>query len=58
MEGVAPASFRSMDQAASTIGLALWQVELVEPHPGPVLRGLIHSDGWRRLNRVNVNGRH
>jgi hypothetical protein len=40
-----------------TIGLALWQVEIVEAHPGPFLRGLIHSDGWRGLNRVNVKGR-
>lgn len=40
-----------------TIALALWQVELVEAEPGRFLRGLIHSDGWRGLNRVHVKGR-
>jgi hypothetical protein len=40
-----------------TIALAPWQVELVEAEPGRFLRGLIHSDGWRGLNRVHVKGR-
>jgi hypothetical protein len=40
-----------------TIALAPWQVELVETEPGQFLRGLIHSDGWRGLNRVHVKGR-
>jgi Homeodomain-like domain len=40
-----------------TIALALWQVDIVETHPGRFLRGLIHSDGWRGLNRVRVKGR-
>lgn len=29
-----------------------WQQEIVERHPERFLRGLIHSDGWRGLNRV------
>ena len=40
-----------------TIALSLWQVPIVEAHPGRFLRGLIHSDGWRGLNRVRVKGR-
>jgi hypothetical protein len=40
-----------------TIALAVWQVAIVEAHPGRFLRGLIHSDGWRGLNRVTVKGR-
>jgi hypothetical protein len=40
-----------------TIALALWQVPIIEAHPGRFLRGLIHSDGWRGLNRVRVKGR-
>ncbi len=42
---------------ARSIALALWQVDIVEAHPGRFLRGLIHSDGWRGLNRVTVKGR-
>ncbi|NED93872.1 transcriptional regulator [Phytoactinopolyspora alkaliphila] len=34
------------------IELAPWQQELVEADPGPLLRGLIHSDGCRALNRA------
>jgi hypothetical protein len=30
--------------------LAPWQTEIVEPHPGPFLRGLFHSDGSRSAN--------
>jgi hypothetical protein len=34
------------------IELTDWQLRLVERHPGKLLRGLIHSDGWRGINRV------
>jgi hypothetical protein len=40
-----------------TIALSLWQVRIVEADPGRFVRGLIHSDGWRGLNRVRVKGR-
>jgi hypothetical protein len=40
-----------------TIALAPWQQIIVEAYPGPFLRGLIHSDGWRGINRVDVKGR-
>jgi hypothetical protein len=40
-----------------TIALAAWQAEIVEARPGEFLRGLIHSDGWRGLNKVHVKGR-
>ena len=40
-----------------SIALVPWQVELVEAEPGRFVRGLIHSDGWRGLNRVRVKGR-
>jgi hypothetical protein len=36
-----------------TIELAPWQAEIVERFPRELLRGLIHSDGCRVLNRVN-----
>ena len=29
-----------------------WQQELVDAFPGPLLRGLIHSDGCRALNTI------
>jgi len=35
------------------IELAPWQQEIVDRHPRELLRGLIHSDGCRVLNRVN-----
>jgi hypothetical protein len=35
------------------IELADWQQAIVDRHPRPFLRGLIHSDGCRVLNRVN-----
>jgi hypothetical protein len=38
------------------IALEPWQQEIVEREPGRFLRGLIHSDGWRGLNRVTVKG--
>lgn len=40
-----------------TIELASWQRAVVDAYPGPFLRGLIHSDGWRGINRVHVKGR-
>jgi hypothetical protein len=39
-----------------TIALTAWQQAIVEAYPGTFLRGLIHSDGWRGLNRVHVRG--
>jgi hypothetical protein len=33
-----------------TIALEDWQREIVDDHPGPFLRGLIHSDGCRMTN--------
>jgi hypothetical protein len=37
--------------------LADWQRAIVAKYPGALLRGLIHSDGWRGLNRVFVKGK-
>ncbi|WP_433442114.1 hypothetical protein [Nonomuraea sp. CA-141351] len=34
------------------IVLELWQREIVTSHPGRFVRGLIHSDGYRGMNRV------
>lgn len=34
------------------IVLAEWQEHVVARHPGPLLRGLIHSDGYRGTNTV------
>lgn len=39
------------------IVLAGWQREIVRQRPEPLIRGLIHSDGWRGVNRVTVKGR-
>jgi hypothetical protein len=33
------------------IALAEWQLELTRAHPGALIRGLIHSDGCRVMNR-------
>jgi hypothetical protein len=38
------------------IELADWQEQIVDEHPEQVLRGLIHSDGSRFINRVRVKG--
>jgi hypothetical protein len=35
------------------IRLQRWQKQIVDRHPDALLRGLIHSDGCRVLNRVN-----
>jgi hypothetical protein len=32
------------------IVLEPWQVELIDVDPRPLIRGLIHSDGWRGTN--------
>jgi len=37
--------------------LADWQQEIVDAAPGRFLRGLIHTDGWRGLNRVRAKGK-
>ena len=39
------------------IVLEPWQQAHVDAAPGMFLRGLIHTDGWRGLNRVTVKGR-
>jgi hypothetical protein len=39
------------------IELLNWQRRIVEDAPEPFLRGLIHTDGWRGLNRVRVKGK-
>jgi hypothetical protein len=39
-----------------SIELVDWQQRIVDVHPRPFLRGLIHSDGTRGLNHVNGKG--
>lgn len=39
------------------IVLEPWQQALVDRAPEAFLRGLIHTDGWRGMNRVTVKGR-
>jgi len=39
------------------IVLAPWQQAHVEAHPDQLIRGLIHSDGTRCLNKVRAQGR-
>jgi hypothetical protein len=39
------------------IELVDWQRTIVEAAPEAFLRALIHTDGWRGLNRVTVKGR-
>jgi hypothetical protein len=39
------------------IVLAEWQQAIVREHPWALIRGLIHSDGCRAINRVTVRGR-
>lgn len=38
------------------IELVPWQETIAVQHPDRLLRGLIHSDGWRGLNHVNGKG--
>lgn len=42
---------------ARSIRLQDWQRSVVEEYPGLFLRGLIHSDGWRGTNKVEVRGK-
>ena len=35
-----------------TISLRSWQQDIADANPDLLLRGLIHSDGWRGMNRV------
>ncbi|OOC54731.1 MULTISPECIES: helix-turn-helix domain-containing protein [Nocardiopsis] len=39
------------------IVLASWQQKVVDDHPEPFIRGLVHSDGCRILNRIRKKGR-
>jgi hypothetical protein len=39
------------------IVLAPWQRAIVDAHPEQLVRGLIHTDGWRGNNRVTANGK-
>ena len=39
------------------INLERWQQDIIGEHPHQLLRGLIHSDGCRTLNRVRAGGR-
>jgi hypothetical protein len=39
------------------IELTGWQNDIVDAEPGAFLCGLIHSDGWRGINRVHVKGK-
>jgi hypothetical protein len=39
------------------IELADWQQEIVNEHPEKFVRGLIHSDGSRFMNRVRIKGK-
>ena len=39
------------------IELTDWQKRLVDEAPQAFLRGLIHTDGWRGMNRVHVKGK-
>jgi hypothetical protein len=39
------------------IVLTDWQQEIVNQAPGMLLRGLIHTDGWRGVNKVHVKGK-
>ena len=39
------------------IVLAPWQQAIVDEHPWPLIRGLIHSDGCRAVNAVVTRGK-
>jgi hypothetical protein len=39
------------------IVLAGWQEVIVNEHPAQLVRGLLHSDGWRGINRVVAGGK-
>lgn len=40
-----------------SVALRVWQREIADRYPGRLLRGLVHSDGWRGTNRVTVRGK-
>ncbi|MFP5352686.1 MAG: hypothetical protein ACLGIB_09005 [Actinomycetota bacterium] len=42
---------------ARPMTLRSWQLGIADRHPDRLLRGLIHSDGWRGDNRVTVRGK-
>lgn len=39
------------------ITLADWQAAMIRAHPHPFVRGLLHSDGCRFVNRVRAGGK-
>jgi len=39
------------------IVLADWQRPIIAEHPAQLVRGLLHSDGWRGTNRVRAAGK-
>jgi hypothetical protein len=39
------------------IELTTWQMAIVDQAPQAFLRGLIHTDGWRGVNRVRAKGK-
>lgn len=49
------AAFRNMPEASTSFAVD-WQIDIVKAHPQRLLRGLIHSNGCRVLNRVNGTG--
>ena len=48
-----PADIVGERRAGAGIELTFWQQDLVDRDPRPLIRGLLHSDGCRVLNRVN-----
>ena len=42
---------------ARSVVLHSWQQDIADRYPDLLLRGLIHSDGWRGDNRVTVRGK-
>jgi len=40
-----------------TLQLETWQQEVAGAHPGPLVRGLFHSDGCRAANRIHKDGK-
>jgi hypothetical protein len=50
---VPPASAQFGPQALGPIRLEAWQDRIVAAHADQLVRGFIHSDGTRHLNRVN-----
>jgi hypothetical protein len=42
---------------ARHIALVPWQQRIVDAHPDQLVRGLIHTDGWRGINRIRHGDR-